>query len=224
MTVFASGRFPAVVGDTRLEALRATWAGVAGPGTWWSGEDKVRFAAAVRAARDEEPRAPWLRSAAASGTGTPQKALDRVAQRLACEAGSIDRRWADEVIGALGDAPYVELVAVAASVVTVDVFCEALGVEWEPLPEPLAGQPSRQRPDDVGDDGAYVPLRLPKRGANVGRSLSLVPEASRLFFGLEMHFYAAGDDFANLNWERPLSRPQVELVAARTSAVNECFY
>jgi AhpD family alkylhydroperoxidase len=26
-------------------------------------------------------------------------------------------------------------------------------------------------------------------------------------------------------WQhRPLSRPQVELIAARTSAINECFY
>ena len=27
-----------------------------------------------------------------------------------------------------------------------------------------------------------------------------------------------------LVWDRPLSRPQVELIAARVSAVNECFY
>jgi hypothetical protein len=36
--------------------------------------------------------------------------------------------------------------------------------------------------------------------------------------------YASGDEFWNLTWDRPLSRPQVELVAARTSALNECFY
>ena len=33
------------------------------------------------------------------------------------------------------------------------------------------------------------------------------------------------EDFGAMVWEdRPLSRPQVELVAARVSALNECFY
>ena len=31
-------------------------------------------------------------------------------------------------------------------------------------------------------------------------------------------------DFGELVWDRPLMRPQVELVAARVSALNECFY
>jgi hypothetical protein len=35
----------------------------------------------------------------------------------------------------------------------------------------------------------------------------------------------SGRHFEEMVWShRSLSRPQVELVAARTSAVNECFY
>jgi hypothetical protein len=44
------------------------------------------------------------------------------------------------------------------------------------------------------------------------------------FFGLVASLYSVSD-FAMLVWEdRPLARPQVELVASRVSAVNECFY
>ena len=34
----------------------------------------------------------------------------------------------------------------------------------------------------------------------------------------------AGAEFQTLVWDRPLSRPQIELVASRVSAVSECFY
>ena len=64
----------------------------------------------------------------------------------------------------------------------------------------------------------------PFSGPNVSRALSLVPEANRLFFtnvgamygGVEQSFY-------DLEWTGPISRPQAELLAARVSALNECF-
>ena len=59
---------------------------------------------------------------------------------------------------------------------------------------------------------------------NVGRAMSLAPNENATFFGLVGSMYAISD-FAELVWkDRPLSRPQVELVAARVSAINECFY
>jgi hypothetical protein len=43
--------------------------------------------------------------------------------------------------------------------------------------------------------------------------------------GIVMSMYSGGQQFEQMIWRhRALSRPQVELVAARTSAVNECFY
>jgi hypothetical protein len=60
-------------------------------------------------------------------------------------------------------------------------------------------------------------------GPNVGRALSLVPRDNQSFFALVGSMYALRD-FQDLVWDRPLSRPQVELVAARVSALNECFY
>ncbi len=57
--------------------------------------------------------------------------------------------------------------------------------------------------------------------------ISLVPQANALFMGLVMPMYGGvpGRDFYRLEWSGgPLDRPQVELLAARVSAVNECFY
>ena len=48
-----------------------------------------------------------------------------------------------------------------------------------------------------------------------------------MFMRLVMSMYGGspGRDFYTLEWsEGPMTRPQVELLAARVSAVNECFY
>ncbi len=140
------------------------------------------------------------------------------------DAHRLDREQADAAIAKLGDGRYVELVGVVASVVAIDMFAGALGADSEPLPDPAGGEPSRARPGSVGDDGAWVPMTMPFQGPNVARALSLVPSAAMMFGTLALEMYAKGD-FAKLVWEeRPLARPQVELVAARVSALNECFY
>ena len=93
----------------------------------------------------------------------------------------------------------------------------------EPVAEPEAGEPSRIEAQNVGEAGAWVDMTVPYQGANVARALSLVPNDQAAFMGLVGTMYAF-TDFAQLIWDRPLTRPQVELVAARVSAVNECFY
>jgi hypothetical protein len=145
------------------------------------------------------------------------------ARRVAIDAHRIERVWAERIIAALGDAPYVELVSVAVCVTAIDAFAEAMGVAVAPLPEPKPGAPSRVRPDGMGEGVAWVPMTEPWVGPNVARALSLVPGGQHSFMSLTAAMYAFGD-FAELVWERPLTRPQIELVAARVSSVNECFY
>ena len=120
-------------------------------------------------------------------------------------------------------AAYVELVSAAVFATIADAFAEALGAEFEEFPEPQPGEPDRARPESVGEAGAWVPMTVPWAGPNVGRALSLAPGDHLAFMNLVSAMYSLGD-FTKLVWERPLSRPQVELVASRVSAVNECFY
>ena len=75
----------------------------------------------------------------------------------------------------------------------------------------------------MDDAGAWVQMTVPFAGPNVGRALSLTPPDQMIFMGMVGAMYAMSD-FTQLVWDRPLSRPQVELIASRVSAVNECFY
>jgi hypothetical protein len=202
---FAPERFPVPVREDLLEAQRTAWDRLAAPGAWLSGTERHEVADVARGA-------------------DPASEIGRVAQWITVTPQSVDRRWAAERIAAVGPERYVETVAVTATVVAIDRFADAIGAETAHLPEPQPGEPSGERAAEVADIGAHVPVDAAAKGANVGRAMSLVPAANRLFFALEQRMYASGDDFSNLTWARPLSRPQVELIAARTSALNECFY
>ena len=65
----------------------------------------------------------------------------------------------------------------------------------------------------------------PWEGPNVSRALSLVPTANQLFMTNVRSMYGGnGGGFNDMVWNGPLSRPQAELLAARVSSINECFY
>jgi len=157
-------------------------------------------------------------------TGELEAAAVDVVHRVASDPGRLTRSWADKHIAALGEQTYAELVGVTSIVVVIDRFDQAMGRALRTLPEPRAGEPARIRPDDVGDVGAWVSQAVTKIRANVSRALTLVPETQGLWRPLVDTFYSRGGDFLELRWDRALSRPQVELIAARTTALNECFY
>jgi hypothetical protein len=198
------------------------WHLLAEPGTWWTAAERLAIAARARDRYARRGTPPWLRPDPPDD-GILDPAVGPVVDTLTLDAGAIDRPWATAAIAELGDGRYVELVAVVATIVMVDVFAEAVGAERRPLPQPTDGEPSRARPGGLGDIGAHVPVLDPFPAANVARALSLVPEANRLFRVVSVPAYSA-PGFAELTWDTPLSRPQVELVASRVAAMNECFY
>jgi len=223
MPNFAFDGSPAPVRNDIVEAHRAAWRWLATAGAWWTGAEHVELARSVRDARTHRSDPPWLRKPAQTEGGQLPAAATEVARRVAIDAHQLDRSWSEAMIEQLGDGPYVEATAVAAITSAIDAFAESLGTALEALPCPEPGEPDRRRAESVGDDGAWVPMTVPFQGPNVARALSLVPSAQMTFFGLVGTMYAMAD-FQTLVWDRPLSRPQVELVAARVSAVNECFY
>jgi len=224
MTAFDHSTAPAPV---RLEigaSHRAFWQRLAGPGASWTGAQRVEIALEARRARLARANPPWLRGLLTSESDLlPPVALAAI-RTIVLDQHRIDRAWARGVIEELGDVAYVELLAVSAQTVAVDAFSEALGVGTEPLPAPRGGAPDAGRPEGLSDIGAFVPVASAFPGPNVGRAMSLAPDDNGTFLGLVGSMYAVSD-FGELVWkDRPLSRPQVELVAARVSAINECFY
>jgi hypothetical protein len=236
------------VRDDIVASQTRAWQSLAAPGTWWSGAERVAIAREVRAAR----RCAWCaeRKAALSPYavgGTHDAATDLrpaivdAVHRVVTDPGRLSRRWAGEVIAAdVSDAHLVELVSVVCTVMVIDGFARTIGADPPPLPEPVAGDPSRRRPSEAVDEGYFVPTipytvgQRPELGLyepdafvpNVGRGLSLVPDAVRSAKDLMLAHYVQYAQVVT-DYEppdRPISRSQMELVASRTSARNDCFY
>lgn len=204
---------------------------MAGAGDWLTGTQRVAVWHEVRDAAtnplDHE------RKRALSPTGVPgehaataELSADavEVVHRVASDPGRLTRSWADERIAALGAATYTELVGVTAIAKALDTFAAATGQGDRALPTPRPGEPAGEVPDDVGDVGAWVPQTLGPTLANVSRTLSGVPVTNATWRSLVNSHYSRGREFAELAWDRALSRPQIELVAARVTALSECFY
>lgn len=221
MERFAGESFTAEVPQHYLVAFDGVWDRIGQAGEWLTARERVNV---VRTARTAEPRPLWDRRPPLSEIRDDGMLLVDTIERIATEAGSLDRSWFEVVASRLGVGVYAEVVALIALTVPVDRFCRLLGRQLEPLPDPSPGEPTRVVPDGLGDIGGWLPMTDPYEGANVARSLSYVPEDNRIRLRLVRALYS-GQRFGEMVWtDSAMSRPQVELVAARTSALNECFY
>ena len=201
------------------------------PGDWLTGEQRRAAALEARNARTNEldqRRRQALSPNTVEGHHAATDVLSaeamEVVHRIASDPGRLTRAWADEMMATLGEETYTELVGIAACTATLDMFAWATKDSDTELAEPSAGSPAEERPDTVGEVGAWVSQTVDGAMANVSRSLSLVPVTNEAWIGLVQAMYSRGPGFLDLEWERALSRPQVELVAARTTAELECFY
>lgn len=213
------------------EVHASVWQQLGACGTWWSGPDRVAIMAEVRSAhgcglcRDrKQALTPYAVDGAHSSTNGLSSSAVEAVHRITTDPGRLTRSWAETIIEDIGEEPYVELVAVVCAQFAVDGFAEALGTDVAALPSPGSGAPSRIRPADVGDVGAWVAQSLDKTMANVTRAVSLVPDASAAWREVSGFHYSRGSEFLDLVWDRALTRPQVEVVASTVSSVNECFY
>jgi hypothetical protein len=209
-----------------IEGLhRSSWERIARAGSHWTGVQRLEIARQARAARALRSEPSWLRKGLPDSAGVLADEAVDAARTIAADAHKIDGTWAKKKIAALGDAAYVELGSIVATVTAIDAFAEALGRDHEAFPDAVSGDPDADRLPGAVDIGAYVPMLDPFPGPNVGRALSLVPKANELFMQNVMAMYSSpGGSFYDLEWDGPISRPQAELLAARVSALNECFY
>ena len=212
-------------------AQAAAVTAVATPGDWLTGAQRIDVWREARDARHNEldrarrhALSPFsVEGAHPASAELPSPAVE-VVHRVASDPGRLTRSWADEQIADIGEELYTELVGVTAITSVIDRFQRAMGRTMLELPDALPGEPCRERPTDVGDVGAWVSQTVGPPRANVSRTLSLVPRTNETWRLLVDTHYSRGSQFADMNWPRPLSRPQAELVASRSTALNECFY
>jgi len=187
------------------------WLRLAAPGSAWDGRQRVEIAAVARASRHGASElGPFLPAVATSA-----------AAMLGSTPGRATRIWAESVVSTLGSAAYVELVGVVARASAVDSFHRSLGATEPTLPEPQAGEPTGEQDLAARPGAAWVPM---VGGASIVQALSAVPSEAEAQEDMHGPLYLTYGQMQDLQFVRGLARPQMELVAARTSALNECFY
>jgi hypothetical protein len=230
---------------TLLAAIDEAWSRLAGPGTWWTGAERIAIAAEARAAAScrlcrtrKAALSPYTSGGAHEAvTDLPLDAIE-AAHRLRTDAGRLTRRWVEDRAHCLGEERYVELVSVVAIVTALDTFDLALGRPAHVLPEARTGAPSCLRPAGAARDLAWVATLAPDKAGpgdvnpypvhgdkNIHRALSLVPQEVLNFFDLDVELYLKDHEIRDFATEhRAITHAQIELVAARASAINQCFY
>ena len=209
------------------EELAKRWATT---GLWWSGAERLAIVEEVRAARDSEPLAPWESPSAVEGLISeehilPIAAVDAI-WRITNHPGTLTAEWHASIVGqGLNPEAYAELVGVVAQANAVDRFADALNLERVSLPEPSHLEPAKSPDPSVQVSSHWVPTAKIK-GPNVVKALSAVPfenESMQLLSSVQ--YVGLGDLLSDLvSDQNSLSRMQVEVIAARTSKLNECFY
>lgn len=223
------------------------WERVARPGTWWDGAARVAIATETRQAprcalcrRCKEALSPLaIEGNHDSVSQLPELAVE-VVHRVRTDPGRLSEGWYRSVIArGLSAEQYVEIVSVVAHVVAIDTMAHGLGLDPLPLPDPEPGAPTRRRPAGARPGGAWVPWLEPadatdaemgiypsdRPPANIMKAMSLVPDEVRSFFDLVSHQYLPGEVMRDFAHEyRAISHAQIELLAARVSALNRCLY
>jgi hypothetical protein len=232
---------PVAIRGDLAAAHDRTWERIGRPGTWWDGVARVAIAAEMRHAsscRLCRRRKEALSPAAIEGThdslGELSEVVIEVVHRVRNDPGRLSERWyRDLIAGGVSEEEYVETVSVVAHVVAIDTMARGLGLDALPLPRPQAGAPSQYRPAAAKPGGAWVPWLEPtdlsdaeaglyptgRPAANIMKAMSLVPDEVRGFFDLVSHQMR---DFSREY--RAISHAQIELLAARVSALNQCLY
>jgi hypothetical protein len=243
MTSFDYAASPDPIRNDLADAHRRQWQRIANTGTWLTGAQRVAVAEETRWARDcalcrERKRAlsPFAVDGEHDHAGVlPAPMVDEI-HRVTTDAARLSQKWFESLLeqGLSADA-YVEALGVAVCTISIDGFHHAMGLPVEPLPEPNDGEPTRERPDDLVEGEAWVPMRAPKGlSAELGlpagqapyviRALSLVPAEVHAWDDLSAAQYLNKQQMMRFEKVRAIDRSQIELVAGRVSALNECFY
>ena len=226
---FNKETFDQNVPEAMIESFNACWERIAEPGEWWTGKERIAIVEEVRKARDNAPskNAQSLSDLSIEASPVISPLVTEIVWKVTNNAHEIEEKWAKEAIALIGEGKYSELVSLVVNIVPVDIFCLLLGRPVVSLPVPKNGKPTKSVPEGLSDGGAFLPWHTENWvGPNVARALSFVPKDNALRMKLVESMYAGADKFISMIWDdnEPLSRSQVEIIAARTSSINECFY
>ena len=240
MSLYADAVFPVPAATAELHAdeLRS----YAEPGTWGTAAERTTIAAEARRARVDAGIQESIGDEHLVDSAGLPAAARQLARDVALGGTTIDRGYCAAVQATgVTEGAYVEIVGLVARLAHLDVFARGIGVPARALATPNDDHaPTFERPPEATNEGFFtatvpnapaggelaVSLYGKHKAANILRSLSLVPdEARRLNRIMDQEYFSMENIFdLTHSSHAALSRPQIELVAARVSALNQCFY
>jgi len=218
----------------------------AAPGTWLDGAKRVAVAAEVRNARQcplcKEQKAALSPNAVQgehSSLGELSAAEVEFVHRIVSDPGRLSESWYQETTGdSIAPEAYIEMVGIIAMTMMMDTFTFAMGLPDNDLLPAKAGEPTGYRSPGARKDVAWVPITEPKdvsesdgplypspNAGYIHRALSAVPDSKRGYWDLAGSHYLPGASVYDFDTDlRAISRPQIEVIAARVSALHQCLY
>lgn len=194
-------------------AIDVALAGLAAPGSFFTGAERVDMAAHARVARGLADSGPQL-----------DPLMAETVARVAVEAMHSRQEHVAAWEAAGRDVlAFVEMVAVVALISSIDSYRVGLGAPLDPIPEPTPGEPTRADDDRAVTSNAWVPT---VGIALAPTALNALPKEKERKDAISKEWYLT-DEFVHkydVDPGRELSRAQMELVASRTSYLNECFF
>ena len=234
------------VRDDLALAHDTAWAAIAAPGTWLTGAERVAVAAEIRHALDcahcaaiKAALSPNAVNGMHAGTGALSEGDTELIHRVGNDPGRLSEKWSQAILAqGVSEGRYVEITGIIAMVMIMDSFSRALGAPLRALPAPLGGEPTRHRPAGAKKQAAWLPLVEPPdateadgpmypspKAGYIYRGLSSVPQSLRDYWALANTHYLPGQFVYQFDSSiRAIARPQIEIVAARVSALHQCVY
>lgn len=227
------------------ETHRRVWQHMASPGTWLDGQIRVGVAAETRNApacslcrQRKGALSPYGIDGTHDHLGALPDPMVETVHRIVTDPARLRRAWYQGLLDdGMTEEQYVEILGVVCATISVDTFARAVGMAPTRLPEPIAGPPSKIRPANATQGAAWVPWiaredaagedlkNFGPDGSNVRRALSLVPAEAHSFMGMVATQYLSADQMSDFdNDPRVITRQQIELIAGRISAINQCAY
>ncbi len=242
MSVVSADHGPTItIREDLPEAFSRALAQIASPGAWWTGAERVAIATEARrafhcslCAKRKAALSPYTHDGRHDGESILSLDIVDMVHRIASDPGRISKRvYEDTVAAGIEPARYAETLGVIVRTVNIEYFHRALGLPSPALPIAESGEPSRRLPEGLVDGEAWLPM-LPTRHAefggrslpNVGRAMSAAPDEVRAMADLATAEYMDMAHVSDPTFDpgRAIDRAQMELIAGRVSAINECFY
>ena len=236
------------VRDDLIAAQNKAWKQLSEPGTWLDGQKRLDVAREVRKAWDcalcnqrKGALSPFAVGGDHENVTDLSPAEIEIIHRVSTDSGRLSEKWlkGEMEAGAVSEEAYIEIVGIICTVLMIDRFAEALGQPEFPLLEPVPGEPSGYRAPGAKMHDAWISLVEPEDvtpedgnlydgeswAPGVIKALSLVPDAMRAYWELGDAHYIPHTEVFNLDFDgREIARSQIEVVAARVSAVHQCVY